>query len=38
MYSEERPWGAFHVLDEQPGFKVKRIVVKAGRAPLTAEP
>lgn len=30
MYSEERPWGAFHVLDEQPGFKVKRIVVKPG--------
>jgi mannose-6-phosphate isomerase len=30
MYSETRPWGAFHVLDEQPGFKVKRIVVNAG--------
>jgi mannose-6-phosphate isomerase len=30
MYSEERPWGSFHVLDEQPGFKVKRIVVKPG--------
>ncbi|MCA0431711.1 MAG: phosphomannose isomerase type II C-terminal cupin domain [Proteobacteria bacterium] len=30
MYSETRPWGAFHVLDEQPGFKVKRIVVKEG--------
>lgn len=27
MYSETRPWGAFHVLDEQPGFKVKRITV-----------
>lgn len=30
MYSEERPWGAFYVLDEHPGFKVKRIVVKPG--------
>jgi mannose-6-phosphate isomerase len=30
MYSEERPWGAFHVLDEQQGFKVKRITVKQG--------
>ncbi len=30
MTSETRPWGAFHVLDEQPGFKVKRIVVNAG--------
>lgn len=30
MFSETRPWGSFHVLDEQPGFKVKRIVVAAG--------
>jgi mannose-1-phosphate guanylyltransferase/mannose-6-phosphate isomerase len=30
MHSETRPWGAFHVLDEQPGFKVKRIVVVPG--------
>lgn len=30
MYSETRPWGAFYVLDEAPGFKVKRIVAKAG--------
>jgi mannose-6-phosphate isomerase-like protein (cupin superfamily) len=30
MYSETRPWGAFYVLDEAPGFKVKRIVVKEG--------
>lgn len=30
MYSETRPWGSFHVLDEQPGFKVKRIVVTQG--------
>ena len=29
MYSETRPWGAFYILDEAPGFKVKRIVVKA---------
>ena len=35
MYSETRPWGSFHVLDEQPGFKVKRIVVHAeGRLSL----
>ncbi len=30
IYSETRPWGSFHVLDEKPGFKVKRIVVKEG--------
>ena len=30
MYSESRPWGAFYVVDEGPGFKVKRIVVKEG--------
>ncbi len=30
MTSETRPWGFFHVLDEQKGFKVKRIVVKEG--------
>jgi mannose-6-phosphate isomerase len=30
MNSEIRPWGAFHVLDEQKGFKVKRIVVNDG--------
>jgi mannose-6-phosphate isomerase-like protein (cupin superfamily) len=30
MYSETRPWGAFHVLDEGPGFKVKRITVNPG--------
>jgi mannose-6-phosphate isomerase len=35
MYSETRPWGSFYVLDEQPGFKVKRIVVEAqGRLSL----
>jgi mannose-6-phosphate isomerase-like protein (cupin superfamily) len=25
--TERRPWGSFYVLDEGPGFKVKRIVV-----------
>jgi mannose-6-phosphate isomerase-like protein (cupin superfamily) len=30
MYSEDRPWGSFHVLDEGEGFKVKRIVVTPG--------
>ena len=30
MYSETRPWGAFHVLDEGEGFKVKRITVNPG--------
>ncbi len=35
MYSETRPWGAFHVLDEHTGFKVKRISVNAsGRLSL----
>jgi mannose-6-phosphate isomerase len=35
MYSETRPWGAFHVLDEHTGFKVKRISVTAsGRLSL----
>jgi mannose-6-phosphate isomerase len=28
--TETRPWGAFYVLDEGPGFKVKRIVVTPG--------
>lgn len=35
MYSEKRPWGSFHVLEEQPGFKVKRIAVNpSGRLSL----
>jgi len=28
MQSETRPWGSWHVLDEGPGYKVKRIEVK----------
>jgi mannose-6-phosphate isomerase len=27
---EDRPWGRFEVLDEGPGFKVKRITVQPG--------
>ncbi len=30
IYSEQRPWGSFHVLDEAKGYKVKRLVVNAG--------
>ena len=30
MESEERPWGSWHVLDEGPGYKVKRIEVRPG--------
>lgn len=29
VYSEERPWGSFTVLDEGRFYKVKRITVKA---------
>ena len=28
--SAERPWGAWHVLDAGPGYKVKRIEVNPG--------
>ncbi len=28
---EARPWGAFTVLDDQPGHKVKRMVVAPGQ-------
>ena len=27
---EERPWGSWHVIDDGPGYKVKRIHVKPG--------
>jgi mannose-6-phosphate isomerase len=30
IYSESRPWGAFHVLHEGQGFKIKRLVVHEG--------
>jgi mannose-6-phosphate isomerase-like protein (cupin superfamily) len=30
MYSETRPWGSFHVLEEMQGFKVKRLHVTPG--------
>jgi mannose-6-phosphate isomerase len=30
MYSETRPWGAFYVIEEKPGFKVKRLSVNEG--------
>ena len=30
LYSEQRPWGSFHVIDEGEGFKVKRLVVTQG--------
>ncbi|MEO5854014.1 MAG: phosphomannose isomerase type II C-terminal cupin domain, partial [Nocardioides sp.] len=28
LYSEDRPWGSWHVVEEGDGYKVKRIVVK----------
>lgn len=30
-YSEQRPWGAWYVLDEGPGYKIKRIHVQPGK-------
>jgi mannose-6-phosphate isomerase len=30
IYSEDRPWGSFHVIDEELGYKVKRIMVNPG--------
>ena len=30
MDSADRPWGSWHVLDEAPGYKVKRIEVTPG--------
>ena len=31
MDGEERPWGRWDTLIEEPGFKVKRILVKPGQ-------
>ena len=31
MDSEQRPWGAWFVLEEGPGYKVKRIEVRPGQ-------
>lgn len=28
--SEDRPWGSWHVLDDGPGYKIKRIHVQPG--------
>ncbi len=30
LESEERPWGSWHVIDVNPGYKIKRIHVKPG--------
>ncbi len=30
-YQEDRPWGKFIILDDQPYTKVKRLVVKPGQ-------
>jgi mannose-6-phosphate isomerase len=30
LESENRPWGSWHVIDVEPGFKVKRIHVNPG--------
>jgi mannose-6-phosphate isomerase-like protein (cupin superfamily) len=30
LHSEERPWGSWYVLDEDTGYKVKRIHVHSG--------
>lgn len=31
MESDQRPWGAWHVLDHGPGYQVKRIEVRPGQ-------
>ena len=31
IYREERPWGWFEILYEEPGLKVKRIMVRPGK-------
>ena len=30
LESEERPWGSWHVIDVNPGYKIKRIHVNPG--------
>lgn len=30
LESERRPWGSWHVIDDEDGFKIKRIHVDAG--------
>jgi len=30
LESEQRPWGSWHILDEEKGYKVKRIHVNPG--------
>ncbi|CAA9339729.1 MAG: Mannose-1-phosphate guanylyltransferase / Mannose-6-phosphate isomerase [uncultured Nocardioidaceae bacterium] len=30
LESEQRPWGSWHVIDAEEGFKIKRIHVDAG--------
>lgn len=30
LESEERPWGSWHVIDVEEGYKIKRIHVKPG--------
>lgn len=31
MEYDERPWGSYRVVDEGPGYKVKRIIVHPGK-------
>jgi len=31
MEQDERPWGGYEVLLDEPGYKVKRITLKAGQ-------
>jgi mannose-6-phosphate isomerase len=31
LYTEERPWGSFTILDEGEGYKVKKLVFKPGK-------
>ena len=37
MDSDERPWGSWYVLDERPGYKVKRIEVRPRRAAVVPD-